>query len=98
MKRSRLSVLGLLVFAGLLAAGCTAPQAQAALQATATPIPDEGQPAATEVSPAQPTATLLPTPTRIPDTSCIDCHSDADLLQELAEEEDVPEAPSEGSG
>jgi hypothetical protein len=29
---------------------------------------------------------------------CLDCHSNAELLEQLAEEEDVPEVPSEGSG
>lgn len=33
-----------------------------------------------------------------PDSSCMACHSDAELLQELAEEEVLPEPPSEGSG
>ena len=31
-------------------------------------------------------------------SDCLDCHSDIDLLQILAEEEDIPEPPSEGSG
>ena len=33
-----------------------------------------------------------------PDSSCMACHSDAETLQELAEEEFVPAPPSEGSG
>ena len=33
-----------------------------------------------------------------PDSGCMACHSDAEKLQELAEEEFVPAPPSEGSG
>lgn len=33
-----------------------------------------------------------------PDQGCIDCHTDAELLQVLAEEDDSPKPPSEGSG
>ncbi len=33
-----------------------------------------------------------------PDQGCIDCHADAELLQVLAEEDDTPKPPSEGSG
>ena len=43
------------------------------------------------------TEVLIP-PTSETDQSCLECHSNAELLQELAEEEDVPEVPSEGSG
>ncbi|GIL11464.1 MAG: hypothetical protein DWB42_14475 [Chloroflexi bacterium] len=32
------------------------------------------------------------------DTSCINCHQDAELLQQLAEEPEVVEKLSEGSG
>lgn len=42
-------------------------------------------------------AVLIP-PTSETDQSCLECHSNVELLQEIAEEEDVPEVPSEGSG
>jgi hypothetical protein len=32
------------------------------------------------------------------DQACLDCHSDQELLMELAVEEEVPEIPSEGPG
>jgi mono/diheme cytochrome c family protein len=95
VKQSRLLVLpGLLVLMGVLATGCATPSVRAALQATETATPEEEAPTAT----LQATATSLPTPTRIPDANCVGCHGNAELLQELAEEEEVVEVPSEGSG
>jgi hypothetical protein len=44
------------------------------------------------------TTEVLVPPSSDADQSCLECHSNAELLQELAEEEDVPEVPSEGSG
>jgi hypothetical protein len=43
------------------------------------------------------TVAQLPTPTQV-DNACIDCHSDAELLQLVAEEEVVTESLNEGSG
>lgn len=96
MNRTLFLLLACGVVLGVLAAGCAPPpSALAALQATAVP---EGQ-ATAAASPTPETTPLLPpTPTRPPDFNCIDCHSDASQLQLLAEEEDVPEPPSEGSG
>ncbi len=94
-----------MLLSALLATGCSPlPAARAALQATETAPPSGGEAPATlspdgaTVAPeAQPTL-LAPTPTLIPDFNCIDCHTNADLLMALAVEEEVPEAPSEGSG
>jgi len=105
VKRSLVCLLGLALFAALLAAGCSpVPAARAALQATET-APSGGGEARATLSPdgatvapeAQPTL-LAPTPTLIPDFNCINCHTNADLLMALAVEEATPEAPSEGSG
>ncbi len=107
MKRSLLFFV-LLAWAGLLAAGCTTPRVDAMLQATPTApgeSPMEGAPAddmPTDEPPAAPAnaPTLVDLPSTLPelDANCIDCHSDAELLQALAEEPEVVEVPSEGSG
>ena len=52
----------------------------------------------TGISQPLPTGTVLPDQTVQADQSCIDCHNNADILKLLAEEEVVPEVPSEGSG
>ena len=98
VKRSLLFSIPLLllVFVGLLAAGAMSQSpVRAALQATETPT-GESMGAATEMPAASPEA--LPSPTYVPDQNCIDCHSDAELLQQIAEEPEVVEAPNEGSG
>lgn len=82
--------------AGLLLVGCAAQQ----ITPTATiVIPPSVTPAPTEQA-ADDTlqlVALLPTPFAEPDTGCLECHTDAALLQELAEEE-VVEKLSEGTG
>lgn len=105
MKRSLLFFIVVLALAGLLAAGCTPPRAEAMLQATPTapgeaPADEAASPgdAAPTSAPAEEMPTALPSSLSAPDTACIDCHSDAELLQVLAEEPEVVEAPSEGSG
>lgn len=107
MKRSLLIVLPLLLLLGALAAGCApTTTVEAALQATYTPAPDSAEMAATvEPAAASDTAAseettelaMLPEETR-PDSECIACHSDAEQLQLLAEEEEVQESLNEGSG
>ena len=94
MKRTLLLSPGLLLIMGIFTAGCAPPEVQAAFQAEETPIPViEDTQDTVEVA-----AVLPPTPTPIPDMNCIQCHSDEALLQELGEEEEKPEVPSEGSG
>ncbi len=102
MNRSLVTILALAVLALLLAAGCAPPPvAEAAQSPTATPTPDseEAAPAQSQDSPASgsPQAALLPAATR-PDSNCIACHSNAEQLQLLAEEEEAPPSLSEGSG
>ncbi len=41
---------------------------------------------------------ITPEPTLAPDFYCLDCHSDAELLQQVATEEEVVESLNEGSG
>ncbi|MBN2470849.1 MAG: hypothetical protein JXN59_09005 [Anaerolineae bacterium] len=103
MKRSLLLVLPLLVLLAVLAAGC-APGAtvEAALQATATPahnFAEMGVPVGTPQVEEFPTPVMpVLTDASRPDAECVACHSDADQLQLLAEEEEVQESLNEGSG
>jgi hypothetical protein len=103
VKRPLLLILPLLVFLGVLATGCApAARVEAALQATATPAPyAEETPAPDAAVPApaleEPQTAALPADLR-PDSSCIDCHRDAEQLQLVAEPEVVVESLNEGSG
>lgn len=109
-RPNRRALLLLLALAGLIAAACG--PAPARLTATLPPAaPDLPSTAATQTpthaatvtlteaaAPEVQTAALLPTPTLAPGEACLECHTNADLLRQLAVEEDVPAAPSEGSG
>ncbi len=83
--------------AGLLLVGCAAQQiapTAAVVFAQPTPSPTPTQ------APADDTlqlVALLPTPFFEPDTGCLECHTNAALLQKLGEEE-VVEKISEGTG
>ncbi|GAB4574249.1 MAG: hypothetical protein Kow0077_19810 [Anaerolineae bacterium] len=106
MKRAFWIAL-LLLLLGLLASGCApATRAEAAIQATATPAGSEADtpPADSETTeamansdPAGTELAAMPAQTR-PDSNCIACHSNAEQLQLVAEEEEVKESLSEGSG
>jgi hypothetical protein len=106
VKRTLIIMPALLILAGLLlAAGCAPPPAaQAALQATATPqAADPGDDTADPapmmgMDTADDAPVDLPQTTGNQDTYCLDCHSDAEQLQLLAEEEEVAESLNEGSG
>lgn len=93
-----LLMIGLL---GLFAVGCapaTSVEAALHLQATATPASvDTGS---ADGSPADdmPDEQIVAEATLIPDANCITCHQDAAQLQLVAEEEEVKENLSEGSG
>jgi len=100
VKRLLLFALALMVAGGLLAAAGGAPPAPAVamLQATETPT---GEPEATppgDSASMDEMPTALPSTLPDPDQYCIDCHTDAEQLQLLAEEEEVVESLSEGSG
>lgn len=88
MRTTPLVMLGL----GLLAAGVWASAQGSALAAPARPdaLPQQAET-------ADRLTALLPT-LEPPDTACIDCHKNADLLKQIAEEPKVEKAPSEGSG
>ncbi|MBN1967537.1 MAG: hypothetical protein JW910_22975 [Anaerolineae bacterium] len=96
-----LVVVGVLLVAGVLpTAGSDAALpagVSLALQATPTAPPPADSADMTGAS-SDETEPLLPTPIVQPDDNCLNCHSDAELLQELAVEPEVVEVPSEGSG
>ncbi len=95
MKRSLLITLFLLALVGLVAIGYSPEsRVEAALQATETPTPViEEVPAEADALPV-----AQPEPAAQPDSNCIVCHSDAEQLQLVAEEEEVAESLNEGSG
>lgn len=107
MKRTLLCapmMLVLVVLLGLLAAGCApATSVEAALQATETPVVSEAPAEQTagetsgDETPADDETPVAEAPP-IPDANCIACHQDAEQLQLVAEEEEVQESLSEGSG
>jgi hypothetical protein len=82
--------------AGLLLVGCAA---QMTPTATAVFVPPAPTPASTQEAAASTLSLVaqLPTPFAEPDTGCLECHTDAALLQALAEEEVVVKL-SEGTG
>lgn len=99
MNPSSRLVSGLWAAAGLLLVGCAA---QVAPTATAVFVPPTPSAAPTQETAASRDSALslaaqLPTPFAEPDTGCLECHTDAALLQELAEEEVVVKL-SEGTG
>lgn len=66
---------------------------------TNTAVPPTATLAPTETAEPTATATEAPTVVAIPDaTNCVTCHTDEVALQELAVEEEVAEALSEGEG
>ena len=92
----------LLLMLGLLAAGCAPPPAaEAALQATETPTAVMGEHSTTLETPVEPgTADEMPVvaATEVVDNYCIECHSDAERLQDLAFVPTPMPSLSEGSG
>jgi hypothetical protein len=55
-------------------------------------------PCVQETSPSNVPKTVAAASESAIDSNCLDCHSNAELLAELAEEDDTPAPPSEGSG
>lgn len=84
---------------GLLLVGCAAQQIAPTATATAVfvPPPPSPMPTQTTADDTLQLVALLPTPFFEPDTGCLECHTNAGLLQELGEEE-VVEKLSEGTG
>lgn len=100
-----LAVVGLLFLMALILSGCAEPVAIAAVPPTATvyaPVPTDIPP-----PPEQPTPVALDFPLAAPsqepveivnDQTCVDCHSDEEMLKAVAKEEEVTEELSEGEG
>ncbi|MGQ9886870.1 MAG: hypothetical protein ACUVSX_00120 [Aggregatilineales bacterium] len=83
---------------GLLLVGCAAQQiAPTATVVFAPPTPLTPTPAQAAADDTLQLVALLPTPFFEPDTGCLECHTNAALLQKLGEEE-VVEKISEGTG
>ena len=55
-------------------------------------------PCVQETSPSKVPNTVAADSKSPTDSNCLDCHSNAELLAELAEEDTTPAPPSEGSG
>jgi len=97
------ALIAVAVLSGIIAAGCATAETDPTAVFTPPATIDEVQlePLVTE-EPATPVmdqlVAMLPEVTPEVDQNCIDCHSDAELLQEVAEEEEVVEKLSEGSG
>lgn len=83
--------------AGLLLVGCAAQQIAPAATAVFVPPAPSLTPTQAAADDTLQLVALLPTPFFEPDTGCLECHTNAALLQELGEEE-VVEKISEGTG
>ncbi|NWG17145.1 MAG: hypothetical protein HXY41_10955 [Chloroflexi bacterium] len=90
MKLTPLVLVAILLLVVAALASAQEPPAVEPVSVTAVATPEE------EATVAQLVA-MLPTVQPL-DTSCINCHQDAELLQQLAEEPEVVEKLSEGSG
>jgi|APSaa5957512622_1039677.scaffolds.fasta_scaffold235682_1 hypothetical protein len=55
-------------------------------------------PCVQETSPSNVSNTVAAASESPDGSNCLECHSNAELLAELAEEDDTPAPPSEGSG
>ena len=55
-------------------------------------------PCVQETSPANVSITVAAASDSADGSNCLECHSNAELLAELGEEDDTPAPPSEGSG
>lgn len=94
------ALIVLAVLGGIIAAGCATADAEptATVTSMATVEPVETEVVVTDEPVMDQLVAMLPQFTPEVDQNCIDCHSDAELLQEVAEEEEVVESLNEGSG
>ena len=100
-------VIGLLLLAVMALGGCGGPGAITALEPTATiypppptdiPAPTPGPtPAAMDFPIAAPTRVQVEQ-VEVNDQTCVDCHTNEQVLQAMATEEEAPEVESEGEG
>ncbi len=100
-------VIGLLLLAAMVLGGCGGPGEITAVKPTATiypppptdiPAPTPGPtPAAMDFPIAAPTRAPVE-PVEVSDQTCVDCHTNVQVLQAMATEEEAPEVESEGEG
>jgi hypothetical protein len=101
-------VIGLLLLAVLMLSGCSGPGEITAVEPTATlypppptdiPAPTPGPtPAAMDFPIAAPTRESVEQVEQVDDSTCVDCHTNQQILQSMATEEEAPEVESEGEG
>lgn len=96
MKITRQLVLVMLI--GTFMAGCASVSADEAFVDDQEPplVAMQSEPETTPDSPESPSMGALPA--EPPANHCLECHSNAERLQQLAEEEEVAPSLSEGSG
>lgn len=100
MRRTTLLFLLLVLFAAAFAGACSSGGDDATPAEASIPAPPEAAPdiaEATEDNPGFMTVAQIP-PGPALDQNCIDCHSSAEMLQQLAVEEEEAESLNEGSG
>lgn len=99
MQRTALLVCSFWVVIGAVAAGCASVQAAPEPQTSLGEISQAAEATTTPIPVIDELISLLPETTSVLEpNACLECHSNAEQLRLLAEEEDVPEVPSEGSG
>jgi hypothetical protein len=97
--------IALLLLAVLALSGCGGPGEITAVEPTATlypppptdiPAPPPGPtPVAMDFPIAAPTRAVVE---QVDDSTCVDCHTNEQILQAMATEEEAPEVESEGEG
>jgi hypothetical protein len=100
--------IALLLLAVLALGGCGGPAEITAVEPTATiyappptdiPAPPPGPtPAALDFPIAAPTRAEAEPEEEASDATCVDCHTNEQVLQAMATEEEAPEVESEGEG
>jgi hypothetical protein len=101
-------VIGLLLLAVVALSGCGGPGEITAVEPTATiypppptdiPAPTPGPtPAAMDFPIAAPTRAPVEPAAEVDDQTCRECHTNEQVLQAMATEEEAPEVESEGEG
>lgn len=101
-------VLAVLGVAALALTGCAGPGEIAAVEPTATlypppptdiPAPTPGPtPQALDFPIAAPTSAEVEEVEQADDETCVECHTNQQVLQAMATEEEAPEVESEGEG
>ena len=103
-----MAVIAVLILASAALTGCSGPGEIAVVEPTATlyappptdiPAPPPGPtPAALDFPIAAPTRAEVEQADQVSDQTCVDCHTNQQVLQAMATEEEEPEVESEGEG